>query len=326
MDSVKILDEPITKRPELKTFNVKKHKKTVYGIKNPVQINHFSTVFSLAFPLAVSGYLRAALGTAEHLIIPMGLRAWGADYTSALSSYGILCGMVIPLLYFPSAVLSAFSSLLIPELSYEDARGHARESSYIVGRALSVTLLFSFLVSGIFISFSNELGIMLYNSAEASCYIRLLSPLIPLMYLDMATDTMLKGLGDHIYSMRVNIADSVISIILLLALLPKFGIKGYIVTLFITELFNTSMSIVRLLNRTGIQPPFLKWVAKPLLAVILSTFIARTVFVYLAPLPKAPLLILQIAVTVLFYLIISMLTGAVSKEDMAWAKSIIASK
>jgi predicted DNA-binding transcriptional regulator YafY len=32
MDSVKILDEPITKRPELKTFNVKKHKKQVFNM------------------------------------------------------------------------------------------------------------------------------------------------------------------------------------------------------------------------------------------------------------------------------------------------------
>ena len=46
-------------------------------------------------------------------------------------------------------------------------------------------------------------------------YIKLLAPLIPLMYLDGSVDSMLKGLGQQVYSMRVNILDSLLSVVLI---------------------------------------------------------------------------------------------------------------
>ncbi|MBQ9703711.1 MAG: oligosaccharide flippase family protein [Clostridia bacterium] len=303
-------------------FSEKISQKRGYVTHLSEKSHNFSEVFSLAFPVAISAYVRSALSTVEHLIIPFGLRKNGADFKSALASYGVLHGMVIPLLYFPSAILSAFSSLLVPELSSSQAEGHRKRIKYIVGRVISVTLLFSLLVAGIFMAFSHEIGILMYKSAEASRYIRLLAPLIPLMYLDMATDTMLKGLGEQIYSMRVNIADSLISIILLLTLLPTLGIEGYVSAIFITELFNTSASLIRLLNITGLCPSVSRWVIKPLAVIIISTFIIRHIF---SPTVTVSYLRLswEIILTAAVYLVFSVLTGAISRADIRWARSII---
>ena len=147
---------------------------------------------------------------------------------------------------------------------------------------------------------------------------------MPLMYLDIVTDTMLKGLNEQLYSMRVNIADSVISIILLLTLLPTFGIKGYVTALFITELFNTSMSVIRLSNVTSVRAPILKWVIKPLFTAILSVFLTKLI-PELFPFGNLSSLSLKILFITLFYIVISRLTGAISREDTIWAKSLIKS-
>lgn len=274
----------------------------------------FGGVFSLAFPMGVSGYVRSALATVEHIAIPWGLKkSGGAD---PLASYGILHGMVFPILMFPSAVLGAFSSLLVPELSSAQARGDIRSIRRTVSAVISLSLLFSVGVSGIFIAYSHEIGIALYDSAKAGEYIRILSPLIPLMYLDGAVDSMLKGLGEQLYCMRVNIGDSVISVILIFTLLPAYGMWGYVAVIFITELYNTSFSILRLLKVTNIKTPCLKWVGKPLLAVLTSTVITRLFFdgPYLSVLPLGrPLLAAEIASSTLIYIIAVLLFGRLKR-------------
>ena len=237
-----------------------------------------SSIISIALPVAVSTYVRSALLTIEHLAIPWGLKRSGVSSASALASYGVLHGMVFPILLFPSAVLSSFASLLIPELSSAQEQGDTKRVNGIVSRVFFFSLLFSIGVSGIFVCFSKELGDFIYKSSEAGEFIRLLAPLIPLMYLDTAVDSMLKGLGEQLYTMRVNIADAFMSVLLVLTLLPSMGIKGYVVVIFLMELFNTSLSIIKLLNVTKIKTPIAKWVFKPLVSVVLATVVTRLLF------------------------------------------------
>ena len=236
------------------------------------------SVMSIAFPVAVSAYVRSALLTIEHLAIPWGLRKSGESRECALASYGILHGMVFPLLLFPSAIIGSFSSLLVPELSSALEKNDRRRIEHIVSRVFYFALLFAIGVSGIFVCFSGELGLLIYKSKEASRYIKLLSPLIPLMYLDTAVDSMLKGLGEQLYTMRVNIADSLISVLLVVTLLPSMGIEGYVVVIFVMELFNTSLSIIKLLSITGVKPPVCAWVFKPVFFVVGATALTRLIF------------------------------------------------
>lgn len=292
-----------------------------------------SSICSVALPVAISAYARSALSTIEHLAIPWGLRRCGLDYSTSIASYGILHGMVIPLLLFPSAMLGAFSSLLVPELSEAHACGNSTRVKYIVSRVFALSLLFSVGVSGIFVSFSYEIGMFLYSSAEAGEYIRLLAPLIPLMYLDGAVDAMLKGLGEQLYTMRVNISDSLLSVLLIVLLLPRLGITGYVAVIFITEVFNTSFSIIKLLNLTGIRTPIVKWILKPLICIILSTVLTRLIFDYgimtrlfgIVSYGKL-YLILEIGITAFFYLIISRIVGTITKDDISWGKRLIFQK
>ena len=282
-------------------------------------------VFSIAFPVAVSSYARSGLNTLEHLLIPWGFKKSGASAQVALASYGILHGMVFPLLFFPSSVLGAFSSLLVPELSASlEKKDHTR-IKYIASRVFYFTLIFALGVSGILICFSEKIGICFYNSYEAGTFIKLLAPLIPLMYLDGTVDAMLKGLGEQIYSMRINILDSLLSIILILILLPCFGVNGYIGVIFITELFNTTLSIVKLLKITGVRASFFKWLVKPLICICSSTLISSLVFStgYFSYIQGKVPLVLEISFTILLYVFLSIATGVISREEQGFIKRLL---
>lgn len=279
-------------------------KKGCFFVKNDVkrEIKDEETkIIPIALPLGVSAYVRSALVTIEHLCIPWGLKKSGLNSSMALSSYGVLQGMVIPILLFPSCVLGSFSSLLVPELSSSLAQGDSARIRRIVSRVFSTSLIFAVGVSGIFIAYSYEIGTFLYGSNEAGEYIKLLAPLIPLMYLDNSVDCMLKGLGKQVYSMRVNIIDSLISVILIIVLLPIYGIKGYVAVIFITELINTSFSILKLISITDIKTPIFKWVVIPLICIIGATFVSRLIFNFTIVDDKATT-VLQIVLTFIMYL------------------------
>ena len=264
------------------------------------------SVFGSAFPIAVSAYARSFLNTIEHLLIPWGLKRNGLAGGMALASYGTLCGMVFPLIFFPSSVLGAFSSLLIPEIASSFQAKDFSRIKRIVSKVFGFSLIFSICVSGVFTSFSQEIGLYFFNSLEAGIFIKLLAPLIPIMYLDSAVDAILKGLGEQVYSMRINI-----------------GIYGYIIVIYITELFNASFSIIRLLNKTKIKPRVLKWIVKPILSIVLATFSYRFAFNYifshLLSLGKLSL-ILEIIMCVVLYILFSKLFGSFSKEESALVK------
>ena len=93
-------------------------------------------VVGFAFPCAASAYARSGLLTLEHLLIPVALSWGGLARGDALASYASLHSMALPILLFPTAVLSSFSGLLVPECAELEGIGAKKRLSHIASRAL----------------------------------------------------------------------------------------------------------------------------------------------------------------------------------------------
>ncbi len=274
----------------------------------------------ITLPMAVTALIRSGLLTLEHILIPEGLRKSGHSHALALGAYGCIQSMAIPIVLYPAALISSFSGLLIPTLAECRVQGFSRRICYMIGRVWSLALLFSIGVAGILLTFSTELGELLYPGTEAGRYIRILAPLVPIMYVDTATDAMLKGLGDQIFSMKINLLDAGLSVILVWLLVPRMGIGGYLVTIYLSECINTVCSIVRLLTLSGTKTRLFKWIYKPLLSIVVSTAIVRWGGRCLFPNATfTPIhFILCCVVTLLLYLLLLRLTGGIDREDLDW--------
>ena len=232
--------------------------------------------------------------------------------------------MALPIVLFPAALISSFAGLLIPEVTECCSRRNQRQIRYISERVSHLALLFSIGVSGIIICFSEELGAVIYPGTEAARYIRLLAPLIPIMYIDTTVDAILKGMGEQFYCMTVNILDSFLSVLLVWLLLPRVGIMGYVATIYVTETVNATCSVAKLLGKSQMRPLLLKWIGKPLLSIIGATCTSNLLFMFVALplLSDGWRLTVHITVTALFYLGFSILTFSFDKQDIAWAMSI----
>lgn len=282
------------------------------------------TLLRTALPIAFSAYARSGLISIEHMLIPTGLCKSGLDRATALSSYGLLHSMALPIVLFPSALIGSFAGLLVPELTECCTKSNTRQIRYICERVSQLAMLFSIGTAGIMICFSGELGRVIYPGTDAARYIRLLSPLIPIMYVDTTVDSMLKGLGDQVYCMAVNILDSLLSVILVWLLLPRMGIMGYVVTVYVTEFVNFAFSVTRLIQKSGMLPKLIKWVSKPLLCIVGATCTARALFsfVTLPTLSGELRLTVHIVTTALLYLAFAVATFGIDREDIRWALNI----
>ncbi len=241
---------------------------------------------SVSLPIAASMYIRSALVTVEHMLIPRALKKNGLSHAQALASYGILGSMVLPLVLYPASLTSSFASLLVPELAESKARGERAHISRAANKAIFVTFAFAACVSGIMISYSGTFGRIVYSSTEAGKYIRLLAPIIPIMYLDTVVDSMLKGLGYQVYTMTVNIIDAAISVVGVIILIPRLGILGYVILISVSEIINASASYWKLTQVADINIGLLKTVVMPVFFSVLSCYAVRILYskiLYITP-------------------------------------------
>lgn len=235
-------------------------------------------LFGIALPVAAAAYLRSGLTTLEHILIPKGLRKNPATADSALASYGVLCGMAMPVIMLPTALLYSFCGLLIPELAEANAKKDVRRIGSVASRVLKLTLFYSIGCAGFIDCFAKELGYFIYNSADAGEFIRIMAPLIPVMYMDHAVDSMLKGLGEQLYSMKVNILDAAMCALLVFILCPKIGIYGYVVTIYVSEVINASLSLARLLKVTKFASKPVSWLLRPLICTLAAVLPVKLFF------------------------------------------------
>lgn len=217
----------------------------------------------IALPLAFSAYARTSLTTLMNLLVPRKLRVSGLSAEAALSGYGIITGMVYPIITFPSCLLSAAAEISISELTAAQMKADKERIRHLVLSLLGAAALFSAVVAMALFAFAGELGMRIYKSPEAARYIRLFALIVPIMYMDIVTDGCLKGLGQMMNSMAYNISEALLGLVFVILLIPKWGLAGYIFVLFFCEVFNFCLSMNRLRKVCGVRKRRRAGVVKP---------------------------------------------------------------
>lgn len=242
-----------------------------YGTRQAYVPTKIKNVTDISFVAAVGAYARQGLNTLEHLAIPAGLKKSGLRVSEALAAYGLLQGIAFPLVMFPYAVIGSFTSLLIPEIAEKHELGNTEEIKSLTEEVYKYSAVFSVGACGIFVLFGKSLGGMIYGSTEAAMYTVVLGFLVPFMYLDTAVDSLLKGMGEQVYNMKVNIIDSAAGLVLVMLLTPRLGVWGYILTVWVCEVGNLAASIHKLGKITGVGVrSAANQYFKPCIAILLS--------------------------------------------------------
>lgn len=279
----------------------------------------------ISFPISAGSLVRTCLKTLENIMIPVGFERYGFTKKAALEEYGKIQGMVMPVLLFPASVILAFSSLLIPDISEANALGQKKRIHSSVERALQLTFILSILVSGLFFFFSEKLGPTIYEGAECEFLMKVLAPLIPLIYVDVIANELLQGLDQQISVLQYNIADAVTRIVLIFYLLPVKEVVGLITVMYASNLFSLVLSLRRLLKVTRLDLKVGNWIVKPILSIAGSGLIAILWmdFTGVNRLPDIIYIVAGMLSVSILYFIFLVRCGCLTRNDFRWLRSIV---
>lgn len=203
----------------------------------------FKSVIQLSFPLTCNRLLVNLLHSIESVLIPGHLRLYGLDNASALSIYGVLTGMALPLIFFPCAITNAVSTVLLPSIAENQAIGNHKtiQKSIFLSLKCCLTLGFSFTI--LFYFLGDFLGLFLFQNEFAGTFIKTLSFICPCLYLSGTLGGILNGLGAVNQTLLLNIIGLGVRLVFVFFLIPSYGIMGYLWGLIVSELLVTLLSL-----------------------------------------------------------------------------------
>jgi stage V sporulation protein B len=232
-------------------------------------------ILRISSPITLGRYLNSGLRTIENLLVPKTLAKF-SNSGNSLSQFGMIKGMALPLLFFPSALLNSISTLLIPEMSEAVACGKFGTLKRSTEKTIKITLCVGILFGAIFWSMGKEIGGIVYKNSDVGFLICVLAPIVPFMYLDSISDGILKGLDQQLFCFRNSICDSSVRILLITLLLPKLGLYGFIGIMYFSNFLTCFLNVGRLLKVSGAKIEFLNTIVLPSLTALFSVIIFTT--------------------------------------------------
>lgn len=308
-------------------INVENNSKELLNKKIQSKTNSiFKEIINISLPITLTSCLRSSLSLIENSIIPQGLKKFGSSSHESLAIYGMIIGIVAPFISFPAVFISSFSLLIIPELSSALVYKRLKNINYMTTKILQITFIFSIMIAGIFMFFSNKFSIIVFKNQDVGIYIKLLSPLVPLIYIDSIVDGMLKGLNQQFYSFIYNIIDACVRIIIIYLFLPKYGIKALIIVLFISNILNSSLSMYRLIKVAKININIMDWIFKPILSILIACNLLNIFYQFFSISDRFinVNIIFYITITLasILYITLLILIRCIKHEDILWIKKV----
>lgn len=224
------------------TFDLEIHIENNFKIKD----SYLNRIFKIFIPVALTSYIKSGLSTIKQLIIPSSLEKNGLDSEKALADYGTITSMAMPIIAFPSTVLYAIAGLLIPEFSRYNIKKDFNKIKMYTKKLIFLAIIFAIFVSSVFIMFGENIAFFIYHDKSIGIYIKIFSFLIPFMYVDIIVDSILKGLDAQVSVLFINILDLLISISFIFFFVPRFGVVGFITSIFVSEILNFTLSLRKL--------------------------------------------------------------------------------
>ncbi|MCD8130965.1 MAG: oligosaccharide flippase family protein [Lachnospiraceae bacterium] len=206
------------------------------GHRQSGALSRTGKLFSMAAPLSFNRLALNFLQSLEAVRIPLSLQLYGYSSSQALTVYGILTGIALPVLFFPGAFLGAFNHMLLPTVSEaQSQRAYDRIRTLTVNAGF--TVVFGGLFCGLaFFMFSDFLGGTVFGEPLAGGYIRSLCLLCPLLYLNQVLSGILQGLGRALTIFFINAVSVFLRLGFVFFCIPRIGIQGYFYGLLASQL------------------------------------------------------------------------------------------
>lgn len=162
-------------------------------IRNPR--GEFLPLIKSSLPVTAMRTSSSLVNSLVSVLFPLRLRAAGASSAEAMGAYGIVCGMVMPVLMIPSTLIGSIALVLVPDLSEAYYRGDREALASLVEKALNATLLIAALLIPFFLVCGQDVGLLLYSNAKSGALIAASAFLLLPMSVTMISGSLLNSMN-----------------------------------------------------------------------------------------------------------------------------------
>ncbi len=275
-------------------------------------------LMSLSIPISMNRLLLSILHSVEAILIPAMLRRFGLTTEEALATFGILNGMSIPFIMFPTALTNALAVLILPTIS----EAQATQNDHLIDKTTAIAIKYSVIIgiisTGIFIIFGNDLGNTIFHNEQAGNYLMILAWLCPFIYLTTTLGSIINGLGKAHVTFVNSIISSVCKIILVALLIPHYGIKGYLIALLIGQFIITGLDTYAVIRYVHFSIRMDDTIVKPGLIIALAGFLFKESYEYIKKMTHINEVLLLLGSCFLLCVIclgLLLITKSISRKD-----------
>ena len=217
-------------------------------------------LLGLSLPLTANRTVVTLLQSVEAASIPTCLKLYGLSSSDALSLYGVLTGMALPCILFPSAITNSVGTVLLPAVSATSVTGNRNAVIRMLKKAVGSCFILGLSSCLFFLIFGRLIGTLLFHSDTAGDFILTLAWICPFLYTNTALFSAINGYGRTTATFLINICGLLVRIGSVCLAIPQFGIQGYLWGLLASQLLISVMAFSFLIfqvsrGQTGTVPP-----------------------------------------------------------------------
>jgi len=188
----------------------------------------FNELMGIALPTTGSRLIGSVSWFFEPIVVAHSLALAGVAAVAATKQYGALTGFAMPLLMLPSFITYSLSTSLVPAISEANSIKNGKVIEHLLQQSLRFSLLTGGLSVVILYVLAEPLMSLMYGTSNGAYFLKLMAPFFLFYYFQGPLQAVLQALdlarAAMVNSLIGNIAK--ITVIFLLASQPAFGING----------------------------------------------------------------------------------------------------
>ena len=237
-------------------------------------------VLSIALPVGLNALLGNLLAAANSALIPQKLVEGGVDRSAAVSQFGVVCGMTMPMLSLPIVFLGALNLVMVPRLARARALDRPAEARKLISQTISAVSLLTLPCMAFMVVVGPDLGKAMFHQERVGEY---LMPLACVMAMSCGTSVLasaLNGVGRQRTVAAVSLTGGAVQLGFTLALvpLPGVGMAGYVAGAVAATALELGLCLWQVVRATGLEVRPFQWMAAPGLAAALAGLVGNLLF------------------------------------------------
>lgn len=242
----------------------------------------FRPLLKLAIPLTGTKLVVSLLHSLEAILIPFMLKKYGLSPSEALATYGVLSGMALPFLLFPSAITNAFALMILPTVSEAQGNNNIAKIKKTAELAVKYSLLLGLYSTCVFFLFGNMFGMTFFHNRSAGIYMTALAWICPFLYLSTTLSSIINGLGKAHVTFFNTVTSLSIRILFLCFMVPKCGLYGYLLGMLVSQIAIALLDYLSLKKRVPVSLNSMNWLLKPSIVLVFCGFLFKHVYRFLS--------------------------------------------